>query len=304
LLSAGGEWRFSAPLKVQGRLKRLSDKLDLAPSLIVKGGKISLSCPVEFNRPKYITNADFKKSKGRLCAVDVGINTAATATIVTTDGTVIARKFLTCGRHNDRRDRIADQIAAKQAETGVLKKGQRFCLDLFSRSEGLGLDAARRLASDLLSFAREHGARAFAVEDLKGWKPKGRGARLKQKFHRWEHRRLIASLKLKAEEFGLRVMEVFARGTSRWAYDGSGKVKRDKANYSLATFSNGKQYNADLNAAYNIAARGLARLLSIDIKKVVAGRSPGATERMPLVLADVWAWARNHATGSDLSRAI
>ena len=63
---------------------------------------------------------------------------------------------------------------------------------------------------------------------------------------------------LKAQEMGLRMLEVNPRGTSRWAYDGSGKVKRSKENAQLATFSTGKQYNADLNGALNIAARGLA----------------------------------------------
>ncbi|CAL8477027.1 transposase (plasmid) [Caballeronia sp. S22] len=104
----------------------------------------------------------------------------------------------------------------------------------------------------------------------------------------------------KAQESGIRMVEVFARGTSRWVYDGSGKVSRDKDNYSLATFSTGKQYNADLNAAYNIAARGLAAV--VGLKKDAPGRSPGALERMPLALADVWAWARKRVADPDLSR--
>ncbi|MGK7940705.1 MAG: zinc ribbon domain-containing protein, partial [Crocosphaera sp.] len=37
--------------------------------------------------------------------------------------------------------------------------------------------------------------------------------------------------------------------------NGSGKVKRNKNNYSLCVFPSGKQYNADLGASYNIGAR-------------------------------------------------
>jgi putative transposase len=106
----------------------------------------------------------------------------------------------------------------------------------------------------------------------------------------------------KCEEFGLKLLEVFARGTSYFAYDGSGPVKRDKANATLATFSNGRQYNADLNAAYNIAARGLLLLLkkpeakTAVIPGVVAedpvrpGQNSGRSSRIPTVLADVWAF--------------
>ena len=47
------------------------------------------------------------------------------------------------------------------------------------------------------------------------------------------------------------------------AYDGSGKVLRGKTAglpfYSLCTFPNGRQYNCDLNASYNIGARYFIR---------------------------------------------
>ena len=96
----------------------------------------------------------------------------------------------------------------------------------------------------------------------------------------------------------MRMIEVFARGTSRWAYDGSGKVSRSKENAQLATFSSGKKYNADLNAALNIAARGLAILLGLSKsqprteQQAGTGKRSGSVERMPLVLADVWAFAQ------------
>lgn len=96
--------------------------------------------------------------------------------------------------------------------------------------------------------------------------------------------------------------EVFARGTSRWAYDGSGKVSRSKENAQLAAFASGKQYNADLNGAYNIAARGLAMLLGIKPsleQQAGTGKSTGPVARMPLVLADVWACAQTSRGSSN-----
>lgn len=295
VLREDGTWGFTAPLQVKGRFKRLARKLDLSPTLMMRGEKVWLTCPVELSRPRYTTNKDFAKAgaASKVCSIDVGINTAATAAIVDASGTVIARKFFTCGRHNDQRDNLAEVIASKRQQTGKPIKGQKFCSRFYNRIAGLSIDAARQLSSQIAAFAASHGVKAFAVEDLKGWKPKGPSKRQRQRFHRFQHRVLINCLALKAEELGIRMLEVYARGTSRYAYDGSGKVKRSTKNAQLATFSTGKQYNADLNGALNIAARGLASLLGVKAKEIVleTGKSSGSKMRMPLVLSDIWEFA-------------
>lgn len=296
VLREDGTWGFTTPLRVNGRFKRLHSKLELAPSLIMRGAKVRLSCPVEFRRGIYVTNKDFAQAgaASKVCSIDVGINTAATAAIVDASGTVIARQFFTCGRHNDRRDNLAEVIASKRHQSGKAVKGQKFCSRLYTRIAGLSQDAARTLSSQIVEFAKSHGVTAFAVENLKGWKPKGPSKEQRQRFHRFQHRMLINCLALKAEELGIRMLEVYARGTSRYAYDGSGKVKRSTKNAQLATFSTGKQYNADLNGALNIAARGLAQLLGVKPKEIVleTGKSSGSKMRMPLVLKDIWEFAQ------------
>ena len=45
LLKADGQWAFSPPLRVKGRLKRLATHATLCPSLILRGSKARLSCP-------------------------------------------------------------------------------------------------------------------------------------------------------------------------------------------------------------------------------------------------------------------
>ncbi len=303
LLGALGQWRFSAALALKGRLKRLlgaASKMDLCPTLMQRGAKVWLSCPVQVRPAKRLTNNAFAAGDGvrphRVCSIDVGINTAATAAIVDSTGTVIARTFLTCGRHNDQRDALGGDIAARQTAYGGARKGEPFCTALHRRIAGLSLDAARRLASEITAFAVLHGATAFVLEDLKGWRPKGPSLKQRKRFHRFQHRMLVQHLTLKAEELGLRVLAVYARGTSRYAYDGSGKVMRSRENAQLATFATGKQYNADLNGALNIAARGLAMLLGIEPRQEIkagTGKSSGPATRMPLVLADVWAHAKS-----------
>jgi IS605 OrfB family transposase len=302
LLGADGQWRFSAPLKLHGRLKRLPQQLDLSPTLILRGAKVRLACPVTVRRPAYPNMAvkGLKSGVKRVLAIDVGINTAATAAIVDSTGTVIARTSLTCGRHNDRRDALAADIAQRQRQSHGATPG--FCQTLHQRIAGLSLDAARGLAARLMAFAVKHGAQAVVLEDLKGWRPKGGSRAQRKRFHRFQHRMLVKHLAAKAEEAGMPVLNVYPRGTSRWAYDGSGKVRRAPGNAQLATFASGKQYNADLNAAYNIAARGLARLLGVEKKAAVGddgrgatGKSSGASSRMPIVLADIWAYAQASA---------
>lgn len=304
LLGANGQWAFSEPLKMHGQAKRLKDigAMDLSPTLMQRGAKVWLSCPVEVKAPTYLTNkALIQQAKPfRVCSVDVGINTAATLAIVDSAGTVIAREFLLSGRHNDQRDRLGVVMADKQRASGAIERGKPFCSGLHRRMAGISLDAARTLASEIIAFAKKHDASLLAIEDLKGWKPKGPSRNQRKRFHRFQHRMLIQYLSLQAQELGLRVLEVYARGTSRWAYDGSGKVVRSPENAQLARFTSGKQYNADLNGALNIAARAVAMVLGIkarsqetEVIKSTTGKSSGVEVRMPLVLADIWRYAKS-----------
>ena len=64
---------------------------------------------------------------------------------------------------------------------------------------------------------------------------------------------------MQAHRHGMRISRVCAWGTSKYAFDGSGQVIRDKGNYSICTFQNGKKYNCDLSASMNIGARYFLR---------------------------------------------
>lgn len=176
LLAARGQWRFSDQIPVKGQFKRvnpLAVRMGQSPSLIMRGAKVKLACPVAVRPPSCLANEAFVASDQRVCSIDVGINIAATAAIIDSTGTVIARRFLTCGRHNARRDALAGVIASRQSLSGRVCRGERHCVALHRRVEGLNLDAARQLASALAAFAAQHGAKAFVIEDLKGWRPKG-----------------------------------------------------------------------------------------------------------------------------------
>ncbi|CAL8477028.1 hypothetical protein [Caballeronia sp. S22] len=171
LQGVNGTWRFTRPIALKGGFKRLqplAGKMDMSPTLVLRGARARLVCPVKLEPEPYVTNKAFGAQGGRVCAIDVGINTAATAAIVDTSGTVIARKFFTCGRHNDQRDRLTADIAAKQAATGQIGRRQPHSSALHRRIANISKQVARTLSSELLEFAGTHGARLFIIEDLKG----------------------------------------------------------------------------------------------------------------------------------------
>ena len=92
----------------------------------------------------------------------------------------------------------------------------------------------------------------------------------KQKLHLWRSQEVQSIVTNKAHRLGMRISHICAWGTSKYAYDGSGIVLRGKAGgfntYELCKFQNGKIYNCDLSASYNIGARYFIReiLKSLD----------------------------------------
>lgn len=114
---------------------------------------------------------------------------------------------------------------------------------------------AQHLSKEIVQFAREHDAHVIVFENLKAWKPKGGKKRstLKQRFHGWLHRLLVTLTENKFIELGGKVELVYPRGTSSWAYDGSGQLNRNSKNYALATFQSGKRYNVDSMAVKTLA---------------------------------------------------
>ena len=78
----------------------------------------------------------------------------------------------------------------------------------------------------------------------------------KQRLHHWRAQYVQAMVENKAHRLGMHISRVCAQGTSKLAYDGSGYVERGvDGNYSICRFKNGKIYNCDLSASYNIGAR-------------------------------------------------
>ena len=319
----------------------------LSPSLRLKGSKLSLIFPMTLAPGWDAPAADAPNSKiptsaqtvaGNtvscitpfshhpvvVCAVDVGINTAATCSIIDQAGSVRARAFFSPRAvHMARLDGGISTIrsCAKKTMGGIVtrpvstvpdasstaspvspivisstagKLSQGFCSHTYRRARNLNTEISRELSRKIIAFALQHGATVIVFENLKGFRPKGgrRKSSLRQRFHQWQHRRLVEQVEATCQEKGLHVAFVSPRGTSSLAYDGSGRVKRDEKNASLCTFKSGKRYNTDLNASYNIGARYLITLAtpssSSNGRGRMAGKSSHLRQRAPVTLSTLW----------------
>jgi putative transposase len=257
----------------------------LSPSLIVKGNKCHLSVPFKCKPIKV-------KGTNRVLAVDLGINTTATVTVIDFDGTVIHREFIHPGRDIDRRDKRLKSVSIKAKKTmgksGKLFKG--FCSNIYRKCRNINKQIGHIVSKQIVNLADQYQVNAIVFENLKGWKPKGgrRRTNLRQRFHGWL-KSLIHDLTLdKWREKGGKTLDVIAAYTSKLAYDGSGLVKRAKDNHALATFSSGKQYNCDLNGSQNIGARGIIKLTGRNDREDFVSKSTGKSPRSWACLCDLW----------------
>ena len=156
-------------------------------------------------------------------------------------------------------------------------------------------DLAVKISRAIVDMAVKHSVNVIVFEHL-GFKKRVRG-RNKQKLHLWRKRKIQDMVEHNAHRNMIRISRVCAWGTSRLAFDGSGTVTRcitndgQKENYSLCRFKNGKQFNCDLNASYNIGARYILREL--------CNECPGLKRVLPTAVnrtySDLWSLFLHHA---------
>ena len=272
-------WKWiKCRLKIKSkRLKIIENKLK-SPILCITNKKLTLNIPFSQKVKLFKDNGDI------VCSIDLGINTSITATIVHRNGTVLARKFIkTSAFDKDRLIKYMHRIRKKASKTKKMGKG--FGKTTYRKSYNLLKNIAHHQSKELVQFAIDNKATKLVFEYMKNFRPRG-GAKkstLRIKFHNWHHRRLREYSINKFREYGGRYANVSPYNTSKFAFDGSGVVKRDKSNYSICTFRSGKTYNSDLNASYNIASKYFLR--DSDVSKVKTDKNSVLSPRMPATLS-------------------
>ena len=219
-----------------------------------------------------------------IVAVDLGITNAATVVVMRSDGTVLERRFLRLSKEKDSLERALGRIGNAQ------RHGAKKMPRLWGRAKGINDDIARKTAAFILDIAIKAGAHVIVMEhlDLKGRK---RGSK-RWRLHHWRAQYVQEMVESKAHRAKMRVSRVCAWGTSRLAFDGSGRVTRDADNYSLCTFATGKRYHADLNAALNIGARYFIRerlkSLPETVRQALSAKVPEVLHRSTCTLCSLF----------------
>ena len=255
---------------------------------------VKASAPtLEKKHRKYFLRFSFEESvrlsekpvqEQRICAVDLGINTDAVCSIMEADGTVCARKFIDFADEKDRLWKVLNRIRKKNRE-----HGPKSAAGLWKYAARCNDEISKKTAAAIVRFAQENQADVIVFEhlEMKGKVSGNRRARL----HMWKKRGVQKICGHMAHRKGMRVARVCAWKTSALAYDGSGKVERDRENHSLCTFTNRKRYNCDLSASYNIGARYFIRELTKPMPatawSVLEAEVPAVRRRSSCVYADL-----------------
>lgn len=250
-----------------------------APTLEKKYGKYFL----RFAFVEKVELSETEIQDRRICAVDLGLNTDAVCSIMTADGTVLARKFINFPSEKDHLYHVFNRIKRKQRE-----HGSNSAAAMWRYAKALNNDIAKKVAAAITEFAVLYFVDVIVFEHL-SFTGKKHGGSKAQKLTMWKRNSVQDYVTQKAHRCGIRISRICAWGTSKLAFDGSGALKRDETNRALATFVSGKQYNCDLSASYNIGARyfvrELLKPLPAMVRSQLSANVPDAERRIQVTLA-------------------
>ena len=239
-------------------VRHCKERKQCAPTLQKRGREWFLDFPFE----EKVTLNDSNINDQTIAAVDLGINTAATISVMRSDGTILGRHFCKLSKETDHLTHSINRIKKAQ------RHGNHKTPRLWARTKGINQDIATKTANYIMDVAVLYNADVIVFEHLDR-NGKVRGSK-KQRLKLWRSQEVQSIVTNKAHRLGMRVSHICAWGTSKLAYDGSGTVLRGKDGgfntYELCKFRNGKTYNCDLSASYNIGARYFIReiLKSLD----------------------------------------
>lgn len=266
-------------------LKHCSLSKECVPTLRKRGKNWSLDFAFEKQVP--LNQAPVKSR--RILSVDLGLNSAATCCVMESDGTVLARRFLSLEREYDCLYHMLARIKHAQ------QSGARRMPNLWVKANGINRNISEKTAQFIEETSVLYECDVVVMENL-NLKGKKRGSK-RQRLHHWRAKYVEVLVEHKCHMDGNRFATVTPYKTSRLAFDGSGEVKRGKesektnGNYSLCEFQNGKVYNCDLNASYNIGARYFIReiLGSISERRrcEVEAKVPSLQKRSTCTLSDL-----------------
>jgi IS605 OrfB family transposase len=246
---------YKAKDLLSGKTFRFSNFKEQNPKLVKKGKKYFLHIP--YQTEVKLNSTPLKQQK--VIGVDLGLTNSAVCSCIDYNGTVIDRLFINQSIEKDHLKKIVNKLAQAKRESGIINEKPNY----WRKINNLQKFIIQNTVDEIIEFALKHKADVIVFEYLGKMKlPKNSfGARrLRGKLQYWAKCKIQEKTFQKAHSLGIRYSKVLARGTSMYAYDGSGKVQRTKRK-DIAKFANNKTYHADLSASYNIASRYFIRAI-------------------------------------------
>lgn len=222
------------------------------PNIYMDGKKIFVKFSFEVESLN-LTNKDLKDRI--ICGVDLGINNDATLSIMDSNGTILGRHFVNTN-DKDRLNHLLNKKRKIQRNSGNYKFLGN--LHIVNKINSINKNIVNHTCSKIISICLSYGVDVIVFENLRH-KFKRAKKSYRQRLHHWKKIAIFNKCYEMAHRNGMRISTVNPCGTSKYAYDGSGEVIRDKNNYSICTFKNKKIYNCDLSASYNIGSRYFVR---------------------------------------------
>lgn len=246
---------YSTKSLKSGQDYRFQNFKEFNPMLIKKGKKYFLHISYEIKVK--LNSTALKKQK--VIGVDLGLTNSAVCSCIDSDGTVLDRVFINQSKEKDQLSHKVNKLSKAKRKSGILNEKPNH----WRKINGLQKFIVQDTVDKIVEFAIKNEADIIIFEYLGKMKlPHNTfGAkRLRAKLQFWAKLRIQQKVGEKAHSVGIRYSRVLARGTSMYAYDGSGVLKRSYKK-DIATFSNGKIYHSDLSASYNIASRYFTRAI-------------------------------------------
>lgn len=218
------------------------------PEIKIIGKKIYIKFTFEIEDLKL---QDKELNKRIICGVDLGVNNDATISIMNYEGTILGRHFINTN-NKDLMNHLLNKKRKIQRNSGNYKYLRN--LHINNKINSINENIVNHTVNQIIKICLSYGVDVIVFENLRH-KFKRAKKSFRARLHRWRKIAIYNKAYEMAHRNGIRVSTVNPNGTSRYAYDGSGEVERDNDNYSICKFVNGKIYNCDLSASYNIAAR-------------------------------------------------
>jgi len=279
------EVNYSTKNLKSGKKYRFLDYKEYNPMLVKKGKKYFLHIAYEKNVK--LNSTPLKKQK--IIGVDLGLTNSAVCSCIDIDGTVFGRLFINQPKEKDRLKHMLNKLSKVKRESGIFNKKPNY----WRKINGLQKFIIQNTVDRIIDFVIKNSANVIVFEHLGKMKlPRNLygSKRLRAKLQYWSKIKIQNKVIEKAHSLWIRYSKVLARGTSKYAYDGSGLVKRNPKK-DLAIFPNNKIYHADLSASYNIASRYFIRRilkpLSETIRLQVEAKVPSLVDRTSHTLSSL-----------------